>query len=110
MKIDLMTTLLVAIFLPALVPAQAEITYRGEPAFGPLKFVQPLGIVSVPGRKDELLVLEKCGQIQRVKLRESNSEKTQILDISNPLDGVFEQGGECGLLGAALHPDLIKNP
>ena len=110
MKIDLMTTLLVAIFLPALVPAQAEITYRGEPAFGPLKFVQPLGIVSVPGRKDELLVLEKCGQIQRVKLRESNSEKTQILDISNPIDGVFEQGGECGLLGAALHPDLIKNP
>jgi glucose/arabinose dehydrogenase len=110
MKIDFMITLLVAIFLPALVTAQTEITYRGEPAFGPLKFVQPLGIVSVPGRKDELLVVEKCGQIQRVKLKEPNAEKTQILDISKPLDGVFEQGGECGLLGAALHPDLMKSP
>ena len=67
MKIDFLIALLVAIFLPSLEYAQTEITHRGEPAFGPLKFVQPLGIVSVPGRKDELLVLEKCGQIQRVK-------------------------------------------
>ena len=110
MKIDFMIPLLVVIFLPTLVTAQTEISYRGEPAFGPLKFVQPLGIVPVPGRKDELLVLEKCGQIQLVNLRESNAQKTQILDVSNPNDGVFEQGGECGLLGAALHPDLNKSP
>ncbi len=110
MKIDFMITLLVAIFLPDLVRAQTEITYRGEPAFGSLNFVQPLGIVPVPGRKDELLVLEKCGQIQRVKLKDPNAEKTQILDISKPGDGVFEQGGECGLLGAALHPELNKSP
>jgi hypothetical protein len=31
--------------LPSSIHAQTEITYRGEPAFGPLKFVQPLGIV-----------------------------------------------------------------
>lgn len=110
MKIDFLIALLVAIFLPSSILAQTEITYRGEPAFGPLKFVQPLGLVSVPGRKDELLVVEKCGQIQRVKLRESDAEKTQILDVSKPSDGVFEQGGECGLLGAALHPEFDKNP
>lgn len=110
MKIDFLIALLVAIFLPSSILAQTEITYRGEPAFGALKFVQPLGIVSVPGRKDELLILEKCGQIQRVKLRESDAEKTQILDVSKPSDGVFEQGGECGLLGAALHPEFDKNP
>ncbi len=110
MKIEFLIALLVAIFLPSSILAQTEITYRGEPAFGPLKFVQPLGLVSVPGRKDELLVLEKCGQIQRVKLREADAEKTQILDVSKPSDGVFEQGGECGLLGAALHPELDKTP
>ena len=105
-----MILLLAPIFLFSLSPAQTEITYRGEPAFGSLKFVQPLGIVSVPGRKDELLVLEKCGQIQRVKLKESDAEKSQILDVSKPADGVIEQGGECGLLGAVLHPELSKNP
>jgi len=110
MKIDFLIALLVAIFLPGSIHAQTEITYRGEPAFGPLKFVQPLGLVSVPGRKDELLVVEKCGQIQRVKIRETDAEKTQILDVSKPSDGVFEQGGECGLLGAALHPEFDKNP
>jgi len=110
MKIDFLIALLVAIFLPGSIHAETEITYRGEPAFGPLKFVQPLGLVSVPGRNDELLVVEKCGQIQRVKIGETDAEKTQILDVSKPSDGVFEQGGECGLLGAALHPELDKNP
>jgi len=110
MKIDFMIALLVAIFSLTQGHAQTEIAYRGEPAFGSLKFVQPLGIVPVPGRKDEILVLEKCGQIQRVKLRESDSQKTQILDVSKPSDGVFEQGSECGLLGAALHPEFTKNP
>ena len=110
MKIDFLIALLVAIFLPSSIHAQTEISYRGEPAFGTLKFVQPLGIVSVPGRNNELLVLEKCGQIQRVKIRETDAEKTQILDVSKPSDGIFEQGGECGLLGAALHPEFDKNP
>jgi len=110
MKIDFIIALLVAIFSLTQGHAQTEIAYRGEPAFGSLKFVQPLGIVPVPGRKDEILVLEKCGQIQRVKLRESDSQKTQILDVSKPSDGVFEQGSECGLLGAALHPEFTKNP
>jgi hypothetical protein len=55
-------------------------------------------------------VVEKCGQIQRVKLSPAGAQKSQIFDISKPSDGVFEQGGECGLLGAALHPNLSKNP
>jgi glucose/arabinose dehydrogenase len=50
------------------------------------------------------------GQIQRVKVSQSGAEKIQILDISKPSDGVFEQSGECGLLGAVLHPNLVKNP
>ena len=110
MKIDLMIPLLVIIFLPTMVTAQTEIKYRGEPAFGPLKFVQPVGIIPVPGRTDELLVAEKCGQLQRVKLRGSNAEKTQILDVSKTSDGVLEQDSESGLLGAALHPNFNKNP
>ena len=104
MKINFMIVSLLSIFLSSLSPAQTEITYRGEPAFGSLKFVQPLAIVPVPFKNDELLVVEKCGQIQRVQMAHTGAQKSQIFDISRPSDGVFEQGGECGLLGAALHP------
>lgn len=110
MKTDFLIILFLSLFLPSLLSAQTEMRYRGEPAFGELKFVQPLGIVPVPGRKDELLILEKCGQIQHVKLTTATPQKTQILDVTKPTDGVFEQASECGLLGAALHPEFSKNP
>jgi glucose/arabinose dehydrogenase len=110
MKTHFILTLLGAFFLPLLAGAQGEITYRGETAFSPLRFTQPLAIVPVPDKKDEILIVEKCGQIQRVQFNQPGAKKTQIFDISKPSDGVFEQGGECGLLGAALHPDLSKNP
>lgn len=105
-----MTPFLILVFFADVGFGQEEITYRGEPAFGSLKFIQPLGIVPVPGKKDQIIVLEKTGQIQRVLLTKSNPEKSQILDVSKPKDGVFEQGGECGLLGAALHPNVSKTP
>jgi glucose/arabinose dehydrogenase len=81
-----------------------------ESALGSLSFNQPLGIVPVPGDPTRLLIVEKVGKIQLVERRpKGGALKTQILDLTTPHDGTFEQGGECGLLGAALHPDFSKN-
>jgi glucose/arabinose dehydrogenase len=81
-----------------------------EPAFDNLSFNQPLGVVAVPGDPSRILIVEKVGKIQLVERDSKGSAtKREIFDITQPRDGVFEQGGECGLLGAAVHPDFSKN-
>jgi glucose/arabinose dehydrogenase len=81
-----------------------------ESAFGNLSFNQPLAIAPVPGDTSRLLIVEKVGKIQLVERRTKGvASKRQIFDITRPKDGTFEQAGECGLLGAALHPGFSKN-
>ena len=84
--------------------------FSAETAFQNLSFNQPLAIVAVPGDSSRLLIVEKVGKIQLVEIRGGiGARKREIFDITKPKDGVFEQGGECGLLGAAVHPGFSKN-
>ena len=90
--------------------ARAAAAVRFEPAFPGLQFEQPLGIVGVPGSKSQLIIVEKVGRLQWVEgVGSGKFSQRTVLDLSQPRDGKFEQGGECGLLGAALHPRWKEN-
>ena len=78
---------------------QAEVAFKGQ------TFSQPLGIVPCPGKKDVLFIVEKTGRVQMLEGLGSNQiTKREVFNITQPKDGKFEMGGECGLLGFALHP------
>ncbi len=99
-----------------------------EPAFPEITFSLPVAIAPLPGSKDIVFVVEKGdpapstapdksadgkkqkptaffgGKVQMVTgLSSGKFNKQQVLQIS-PRDGKFEAGGECGLLGFAVHP------
>lgn len=94
----------------AVVPTEVTGEILAQPAFGSLLFNQPLAIAPVPRDVSRLLIVEKVGKIQLVERNpKGEASKREIFDITRPKDGVFEQAGECGLLGAALHPNFDKN-
>lgn len=108
-----------AAFLGA-VPASAQ-DVNVEPAFPGLAFSLPIGVVTLPGSKDALLVIEKGdpdpankggflgGRIQMVSgLSTGKPSKRQVFQLAVK-DGKFEANGECGLLGFAVHPSYEKN-
>lgn len=99
-----------------------------EQAFPGITFSLPVAIAPLPGSKDVVFVAEKGdpapvsdseksadgkkkkatsylgGKVQMVTgLSSGKFSKQQVLQI-NPKDGKFEAGGECGLLGFAVHP------
>src|SRR3954463_14820763 len=63
-----MTRACVALFFTALSLAAAELPYTTEPAFGAQRFNQPVAIVSRPGDKQRIFVLEKPGRIMVLEL------------------------------------------
>jgi glucose/arabinose dehydrogenase len=79
-------------------------SYMVEAAF-PLKFEQPIGIVSPPGETNRLFVLEKPGRIM------------VISDLAHPTAQVFldlrktvgDDEVEQGVLALAFHPDYARN-
>lgn len=90
--------------------ADAPRTYSLDDAFGPLKFDQPLGIVTAPGGIDKLFVLEKTGRVQLLtRLASPVAEKKLFLDLRSRPDGKLETEGECGVLGMAWPPDHAKS-
>lgn len=96
--------LLAASVVPAFAPA-AELPYVVQPAFGGLKFNQPLGIVSPPGDKDRLFIVEKPGRV--ILLHASDAKPVRVfLDLRSQVgDDVSEQG----VLAIAFHPDWKRN-
>jgi glucose/arabinose dehydrogenase len=80
--------------------------YALEDAFPGISFDQPLGIVSAPGDKARVFVVEKTGRIQAVTgLDAGKPEKKLFLDLTKPRDGKLETEGECGVLGLAFPAD-----
>jgi glucose/arabinose dehydrogenase len=85
-------------------PLQAEVAFKGQ------TFSQPLGIVPCPGKKNVLFIVEKTGRVQMLEgLGSDKLTKREVFNITQPKDGKFETGGECGLLGFALHPKWEEN-
>jgi glucose/arabinose dehydrogenase len=93
--------------VPPMLPPMA---YVLEDALGGLTFSQPLAIVSPPGEKDRLFVVEKTGCIQVVtQLDQAVPVKREFLNLIERPDGRLDDKGECGLLGLAFHPDFARN-
>jgi len=84
--------------------------YELREAFPGLKFEQPLGIVSVPGDRTRLFVVEKTGRIRVVTgLAGAQPEQETFLDLTRPRDGELELASECGVLGLAFPPDHARS-
>jgi glucose/arabinose dehydrogenase len=76
-----------------------------QPAFGDLKFNQPLAIVSPPGDRDRIFVIEKSGRI--LVLRPTAQPQVSVfLDLTGR---VRDSSSEQGVLALAFHPDWRKN-
>lgn len=103
--------LLIAALLPFTALAQTPpLPYTLEDSFPTLKFDQPLGIVTAPGEKHRLFILEKSGRIQAVTgLDGAQPQKQLFLDLTSPRDGDLDSSGECGVLGLAFPPDFAKS-
>ncbi|MCF7787937.1 MAG: PQQ-dependent sugar dehydrogenase [Prosthecobacter sp.] len=93
---------------PPIIMVQTD--YELTDAFPGLKFDMPLGIVSAPGDKQRLFVVEKTGHIQVITgLGTDKQEKHLFLDLTQLPDATLATEGECGLLGLAFPPDHAKS-
>lgn len=75
------------------------------PAFGGMKFDQPLGLVQAPGNDRRWYVVEKGGRI--LTFEEGDRAPSVALDLD---DKVFAEPDEAGLLGLVFHPDFPADP
>lgn len=91
-------------------PSLPPLNHALEDAFGGLGFSMPVAVVSAPGEKNRVFVLEKTGTIQMVVgFDQPKPEKRIFADLRERSDGIFEDKGECGLLGLAFHPNFANN-
>lgn len=94
---------------PPVPPPLPPLAYALEDAFGGLTFSMPVAVVSAPGEKDRLFVVEKTGCIQVVTLLDQAVPvKNEFLNLIERPDGKLDDKGECGLLGLAFHPDFAR--
>lgn len=86
------------------------VDHEMENVFPGLKFEQPLGIVTAPGDKTRLFIVEKTGHVQVVTGLDTDKPVKQVfLDLSQPGDGTLVTEGECGVLGLAFPPDHAQS-
>lgn len=95
---------------PPVPPPLPPLAYALEESLGGLTFSMPVAVVSVPGEKDRLFVVEKTGCIQLVtQLDQATPQKREFANLIERPDGKLDDKGECGLLGLAVHPDFARN-
>ena len=120
MKTSLLSPVLLAALL-ASASLRADDLVAVEPAYPGLSFSLPVALSPYPGRNDAFFVVEKGdpdpaaknaflgGKIQLVEGLASGQPTKRTVFQLQVKDGKFEAGGECGLLGLALHPQVEKN-
>jgi hypothetical protein len=73
-------------------------------AFPNLTFLNPMGLLPVPGTRN-LVVYEREGRIYQFPNDRNTSSKTLVLDIRNQVQG----WDDSGLMGIAFHPGFETN-
>ncbi|HIG30143.1 MAG TPA: hypothetical protein EYQ50_21035 [Verrucomicrobiales bacterium] len=79
--------------------------FRIEPLFEELRFDYPVDIVSVPGDRDRLFVVEITGKIIVVTGLNDQPRASIFLDLSDRI----VRKEEAGLLGLTFHPNHLEN-
>src|SRR6266540_1580534 len=82
--------------------AADHLPYAAAPAFGGLNFNQPIGIVSPPGDRDRVFILEKPGRILVLNAADPKPTPKVFLDLR---ERVGSDDVEQGVLALAFHPD-----
>jgi glucose/arabinose dehydrogenase/mono/diheme cytochrome c family protein len=81
--------------------------YATEPAFGSLRFTDPVAILTPPGETNRLFVVEQRGRVAVIPdLRQP--ERQVFLDLTSRVAG-GTPSDERGLLGMAFHPGYATN-
>lgn len=78
--------------------------WTAEVAFPQLTFLNPMGILPVPGTQ-RLAVYEREGRIYQIENDRNASTKTLVLDLSRQCQG----WDDSGLMGIAYHPGFETN-
>jgi glucose/arabinose dehydrogenase len=98
-----------AAILPAGVDAASRIsvaakTYETAPAFGRVKFEQPVQLVYAPGDLERSFVVERTGRVVAVRAG-ANPKREIFLDLSSRLNTRANEG----LLSFVFHPKFSEN-
>ena len=113
--------MILAVAALATAPLRAADLVSVEQAYPGMSFSLPVAIAPYPGRTDAFFVVEKGdpdpagkgsflgGKIQLVEGLKSGQPTKRTVFQLQVKEGKFEAGGECGLLGLAVHPNVEKN-
>ena len=114
-------SVILAVAALATAPLRAADLVSVEQAYPGMSFSLPVAIAPYPGRTDAFFVVEKGdpdpagkgsflgGKIQLVEGLKSGQPTKRTVFQLQVKEGKFEAGGECGLLGLAVHPNVEKN-
>jgi len=81
--------------------------YRAEAVFPNIDFDQMLGMTSIPGQDDHVVVLTKTGVVYRASIADPNEQPSVFLDIRDRIKQPL--ANEEGLLGLAFSPDYATD-
>jgi glucose/arabinose dehydrogenase/mono/diheme cytochrome c family protein len=85
-----------------------SLPYRCEPAFGALRFWDPLDVGELPDGSVRMYVVERRGTVQLVERAGLAWNKRTLLDIQPRVVLTANQAEE-GLLGIAFHPEFADD-
>ncbi len=104
-RVALRAAVALVIFVAGSARADADPTFHVVSAFPKLKLHNPVDLQAVPGKVNELWVVEQEGRVLAFQADPKVQETRAVLDIVKKV----KSGGEMGLLGLAFDPDFKKN-